>query len=93
MTVDARNELVWETKERVIATGENPPYHYLLVLEEGIYSLLIRGEGESCLLSDIGRGEARALAVLAMFAENGVPPCTAYEVMEELLARDPWVFT
>ena len=93
MTVDVCNELVWERPGEVIATGENPPYRYLLVREEEFYSLLIRGDGESCLLTDIGRGEARARAVLALFAEGGVPPWTAYEVAEELLARDPWVFT
>ncbi len=93
MTVNVCNELVQETPGEVIAAGENPPCRYLLVREKEFYSLVIRGEGESCLLSDIGRDEARARAVLALFAESGVPPCTAREVAEELLARDPAIFT
>ena len=81
-----------KTSEKVIAVRERCPYRYLLVREEGFYSLLVCGEGESCILTDIGREESRARAVLDRFAEGGVPPHTAREVAEELLARDPAVF-
>ena len=81
------------TKEKVIAMQERPPHRYLLLREEECFSLVIEGGGETCRLSDIGREETRARAVLALFAEGAVPPHTAREVAEELLARDPSLFT
>ena len=93
MTVEMYSGPMREMAEEVIAMRENPPYRYLLVREGECYSLVIQGAGESCLLSDVGRNEGRARTVLALFADGAVPPCTAGEVAEELLARDPSVFT
>ena len=93
MTVEMYSGQMREMAEEVIATRENPPYRYLLVREGECYSLVIQAADESCRLPDIGRDEAHARTVLALFADGAVPPCTAGEVAEELLARDPSVFT
>lgn len=40
---------------------------------------------EQCKLTDIARDEASALNIMAKMATGQVTPCTAYEIIEELL--------
>ncbi len=73
---------------------------YRLLLEEGssravygtacsfFYTLVIEDRDGTVSLPDIARDEAAARRWFFLFAEAGVPSGTAYEVAEELLARD-----
>ncbi len=56
------------------------------------YTLSIRRGEEVCRLPDIARSLETAERLKALFANGGVTPATAWEVAEELLARDPDVF-
>lgn len=82
------NEVCLETVRRGVV--------YRLVREEGngeaYYTLYIHAGSESCRLPDIGRRPEGARRVLTDFSRLGVRPCTACEVVEDLLARDPDYF-